>query len=138
MPNRRRDRRNRFRWKKISNLIRKLLYIMHYALALAIDILALALLWIASASVTSMIEVGRWSYATFFGAFRYSCGPIWRRLCRSGSIAENRRIAFVVQLERFGEQVCVFLIVPTVLWVMTIVHIRDGIRNNNESFPDIM
>lgn len=111
---------------------------MHYTLALAVDVLALALLWIASVSVTSMIEVGRWGYAAFFGAIRYSCGPIWRRLCRSGSIAENQRIAFVVQLERFGEGICLFLIVPTVLWVMTVMYIRDGIRNNDESFPDIL
>jgi len=111
---------------------------MHYTLALAVDILALALLWIANVSVTSMIEGGRWGYAAFFGAIRYSCGPIWRRLCRSGSGAENQRIAFVAQLERFGEGMCLFLLVPTILWAATIVYIRDGIRNSEESFPNML
>ena len=111
---------------------------MHYTLALAIDILALALLWIANVSVTSMIEVGRWGYAAFFDVTRYTCGPIWRRVFRSGSRAENQRIAFIAQLERFGEGVCLFLLVPTILWAATIVYIRDGLRNNNESFPDIL
>lgn len=142
MPNQRRNRRRKYDCRKILSIITKsyeiLFHILHYTLALLVDILALALLWTASLTACSMIDVGRWACAVFFGVLGYSCGPLGHPVWSPGSLEENERIAVVVQLERFGEGMCWMVLVPTRLWMSTVVSARDVIRNNDQSFPDMM
>lgn len=138
MPTRRRKHGCRKLLSIITKFCRKFLYIMHYILALLVDILALALLWVPCIAAKSIIEMCRWTYAAISCVLRYSFGSIGHPVWRSGSVEEKERIGVVAQLERFGEGMRLMLIIPTGLWASVVILARNIVRNSDQSFPDIV